>query len=228
MVNQGHWATGDTGSKDKLNSALMQYNVIGSRPAFGQTGRMFYATDTNELWRDNGSGWDSLGTFNVSDHAQAHTLVSHSDTDMTGAEGNTLTGGGETDLHTHASDPAQADQTAIEAETNQDTYVPPDLLRKAPGAVKYYGRVTGPGALSSGSYNLDSATKDATGRYTVTITTDFSGTIYAHFATLDSLITVAVGIGSDNSAAGTVRVTTATDGSGPADIAFHLHGLGDQ
>ncbi len=38
------------------------------------------------------------------DHAESHTVVSHSDTTATGANLNTLVGGGETALHSHASD----------------------------------------------------------------------------------------------------------------------------
>lgn len=43
----------------KLSEVIL-YDVIGSRPAAGTAGRLFYATDTQVLSRDNGSSWDNL------------------------------------------------------------------------------------------------------------------------------------------------------------------------
>ena len=75
--------------------------------------------------------------------------------------------------------PSQANQTAIEAETNQDTYIPPDLIKHSPGVAKAHGHHAGSGSLASNSYNLDSTAKDSTGVYTWTFTTDFSAATYA-------------------------------------------------
>jgi hypothetical protein len=67
-------------------------------------------------------------------HADAHTVVSHSDTTATGAELETLTDGSTTSLHAHSGGgPSQAVQTDIEQHTNQDTYIPPDLMKHVPG-----------------------------------------------------------------------------------------------
>ena len=60
MSNQGFWQNGLEGSADRLNAGLLQYAAFASRPAAGQTGRLFYATDTNVLYRDNGSSWDTV------------------------------------------------------------------------------------------------------------------------------------------------------------------------
>lgn len=43
----------------KLAEVIL-YDVIGSRPAAGTAGRLFYATDTQVLSRDNGATWDDL------------------------------------------------------------------------------------------------------------------------------------------------------------------------
>lgn len=43
----------------KLAEVIL-YDVIGARPAAGIPGRLFYATDTQALSRDNGSSWDNL------------------------------------------------------------------------------------------------------------------------------------------------------------------------
>lgn len=60
MANQGFWEAGLEGTVDRMNAALLQYDTAANRPAAGQTGRLFYATDTSELSRDNGSTWDTL------------------------------------------------------------------------------------------------------------------------------------------------------------------------
>jgi len=77
-----------------------------------------------------------------------------------------------------ASGPSQANQTAIEAETDQDTYVPPDLLRKSPGVAKAYCQAAANGALDAGDYNVESITDTATGNRTIVFTTDFADTNY--------------------------------------------------
>ena len=59
-----------------------------------------------------------------------------------------------TEVATFIAAPAQANQTAVEAETNQDTYVPPDLLSKAPSSVKAHCSIASGGSLSSGDYNV--------------------------------------------------------------------------
>lgn len=75
---------------------------------------------------------------------------------------------------------SQANQTAIEAETNQNTYVPPDLLVHNPGIAKVWVRFDLAGTINSGgSQNVDSVTDTGTGDWTVVITTDFSSVEYA-------------------------------------------------
>jgi hypothetical protein len=76
--------------------------------------------------------------------------------------------------------PSQADQTAIEAETNEDTYVPPDLLNFHPGIAKAWGNVEQIGTHTFlASRNMDSAITDSgVGLSTVSFTTDFSGNNY--------------------------------------------------
>jgi hypothetical protein len=77
-----------------------------------------------------------------------------------------------------SSGPSQATQSAIEAETNEDTYIPPDLVRNSPGVAKVLASVTGTGDSYIQSYNLDGITDTATGIRTHTITTDFAANTY--------------------------------------------------
>ena len=70
--------------------------------------------------------------------------------------------------------PTQANQAAIEAETNEDTYIPPDLLRHSPGVAKAFVRIANAGTIIAGSYNIASITDSGTGDRTIVIDTDFS------------------------------------------------------
>jgi hypothetical protein len=77
-----------------------------------------------------------------------------------------------------AGGPAQATQAAVEAETNEDTYIPPDLIRNSPGVAKAWVSITGAGARNTPYYNVSSITDTDTGDRTIVFDTDFSGVIY--------------------------------------------------
>jgi hypothetical protein len=78
-----------------------------------------------------------------------------------------------------SSGPSQATQSAIEAETNEDTYIPPDLVKNSPGVAKAYCQITNAaGAPATGSYKVSGGTKNSTGDYTMTWTVDFSSVNY--------------------------------------------------
>jgi hypothetical protein len=46
---------------NQLGSPSINSNTLANRPAAGQRGRLFVSTDTFELYRDNGTGWDLIG-----------------------------------------------------------------------------------------------------------------------------------------------------------------------
>jgi hypothetical protein len=75
---------------------------------------------------------------------------------------------------------AQATQAALEAETNEDTYAPPDLIKHSPGVAKVWVRWEQTGAHSIlASYNMTSVTDGgAAGDTDHLWDTDFSGTEY--------------------------------------------------
>jgi hypothetical protein len=126
-----------------------------------------------------------------------------------------------------AGGPSQANQAAIEAETNEDTYAPPDLIRHSPGVAKGYARLAGDGALQSGSYNVSSSSKVGTGYFQTVWDDDFADTLYATSLTVEQ----ASNMGTIN-----VRAITAThvdsqsfDNSGSTqDAAIQVISLGDQ
>ncbi len=73
---------------------------------------------------------------------------------------------------------AQATQAALEAETDEDTYAPPDLIKHNPGVAKVWVKFDLAGTVNA-SQNVDSVTDTGTGDWTVNITTDFSDADYA-------------------------------------------------
>jgi len=42
---------------NQLGSPALYSDIFANRPAFGYTGRLFISTDTNEIYRDTGTGW---------------------------------------------------------------------------------------------------------------------------------------------------------------------------
>ena len=69
----------------------------------------------------------------------------------------------------------QAVQSDIEAETNQDTYVPPDLLKKGPWAVKAQVFINAAGAIShAGTYGISGVDDDGTGDRGINFSTSFT------------------------------------------------------
>ena len=78
----------------------------------------------------------------------------------------------------------QATQAEAEAESNVDKYIPPDLIKNSPGVAKVWISNNATGTTAEASYNVTSTAKAGTGRYTITIATDFSSADYAIVATL--------------------------------------------
>ena len=126
-----------------------------------------------------------------------------------------------------AGGPTQALQAALEAETDENTYAPPDLLHFGPWAVKAHANIAANGTLQAGSYNTTSAAKNSSGNYTWTIATDFSSADWQALA-------VAVS-GADRTAttttyaAGSCGILTWSANDGVAtDAQLNAIGLGDQ
>lgn len=83
-----------------------------------------------------------------------------------------------------ATDIPQATQSAIEAETDEDTYIPPDLLKHHPGAAKFWCKFDGTSAgpiTPDLDYNVVDVTDNGTGDYTINIDTDFSTADYSPY-----------------------------------------------
>jgi hypothetical protein len=85
-----------------------------------------------------------------------------------------------TDLKTYiGGGPSQADQAALEAETNEDTYAPPDLLKNHPGIVKAWCGIAAAGTILAQDYGVSSVTDVGTGSRTIVFDTAFSANTYS-------------------------------------------------
>ena len=108
---------------------------------------------------------------------------------------------------------AQANQAALAAETNEDTYAPPDLLRHHKGVAKAWAMVAAAGTLNSPSYNVDSVTDTGTGDRTVIFTIDFSNQQYNVHGLSDQN---AISIYAERTAAGSSRFLTLNNAATPS------------
>jgi len=157
----------------------------GTSTGFGDAHTVVSHSDTSGTGAEletltDGSNAESL-------HTHTHTVVSHSDTTATGAELETLTDGSTTALHAHSGGgPSQANQTAIEAETNQDTYIPPDLVKHSPGVakVRWNGNANIVPMAEHESYGMDSFVDNGVGDHTFTFDTAFSSVNFSWFASV--------------------------------------------
>jgi hypothetical protein len=93
-----------------------------------------------------------------------------------------------------ASSVSQANQAALEAETNEDTYVPPDLVRHSPGVAKVWCQIVQNGSLASPDYGVASVTDTATGNRTIVFTTAFSSIVYSPQGIVCGLSTTSHGV----------------------------------
>ena len=124
---------------------------------------------------------------------------------------------------------SQANQSAIEGETNEDTYIPPDLVRHSPGVTKFYAKFNYSGTVQGTAYNTTSIADNGTGDLTVTIADDFSSANWVAGYTTETAYTRSTNIENGGQAAGTLRIRP-TDNNGTASDGNYAHvfGLGDQ
>ena len=127
--------------------------------------------------------------------------------------------------------PSQASESALEAETNEDTYAPPDLIRHSPGVAKFWIKA-GYDASVLASYNVTSVTDVGTGLITVTIADDFTSASWAVTACTETPYTrstnVAVPSGSGQLAGSVAFRITDNNGTLSDGTYLHIAGWGTQ
>ncbi len=60
MANQGLWTPGMKATSSRFNGGLVQLDTETNRPAAGEEGRKFVASDTKKVFRDDGSAWETV------------------------------------------------------------------------------------------------------------------------------------------------------------------------
>jgi hypothetical protein len=134
-----------------------------------------------------------------------------------------------------AGGPDQANQTAIEDETNQDTYIPPDLIKYSPGVAKAWALYDQTGTPSiAANYNVTTIHDDGTGNPRIEWDTAFSSINYiCHVISGDDAAAVVVhvryDVGSGRNATVFEYATVAVDHTTNTDYAeHHIVAWGDQ
>jgi hypothetical protein len=114
--------------------------------------------------------------------------------------------------------PTQATQSALEAETNENTYAPPDLIKHSPGVAKGWAEVSISGGTPSldSSYNVSGINDAGVGLLDVTWDTDFSSDNYAAVA-LSSTTHCNDRDPAAGGRQGTVYISTADNGHNATD-----------
>ena len=60
MANQGYWTTTTQFTLANANAMLVRSGDDSTKGDAGLEGRIFFATDTNKIYRDSGSAWTDL------------------------------------------------------------------------------------------------------------------------------------------------------------------------
>ena len=193
-------------------------------------------TLTNKTFDANGTG-NGLSNVDVADLANGTDgeLITWNAsaapaTVAVGSDGEVLTSNGSGAAPTFqaaAGGPSQASQSAIEGETNENTYLPPDLLKHSPGVAKAWVQFNVAGTIAS-SYNVASVTDGGTGDFTVVIDTDFSNTNYAALASIQEF-GVLLGVLLDTLAVGSIPLGVRNDADARTDPSLvFVAAFGDQ
>jgi hypothetical protein len=125
--------------------------------------------------------------------------------------------------------PSQATQSALEGETNEDTYAPPDLIKHSPGVAKFFCKADYAATVQGTAYNTTSVADGGTGLITFTIATDFSSADWAVSGITGTGYTRTANVTAGGAAAGSVafRVTDNNGTLSDGDY-FYAVGHGDQ
>jgi len=122
----------------------------------------------------------------------------------------------------------QATQAALEAETNENTYAPPDLIKHSPGVAKVMVKFDVTGAIQGTSYNVASVDDDGTGDFGVNLTTAFSAADFPAVVTPLSTVTHFANIDAQTTTAIECRVYTDTGVAQDPTASTMVIALGDQ
>jgi len=197
------------------------------------------ATTVSTQAHGDAAAGGSASTASKGDHKHGMpSALGLSSTVSTQAHGDSAAAGTATDAskgdHKHAmpaagSGPSQATQAALEAQTNENTYAPPDLIKHSPGVAKAWCRALAAGALQAGSYNIASITDTGVGDRTIVFNVDFANTEYiCAGGEMNANVNDAHLAFSDSLAVGSVQHTIQKDDGTLVDVGTGSVFFGDQ
>ena len=131
-------------------------------------------------------------------------------------------------MPTLAAATTRATQAAIEAETDEATYISPNRVKFSPGVAKFWCDIVDVGTLQTPDYNVDSVTDTGVGDRTIVIGTDFSSSVYIPGATVTQDATPPYNLEVIAVAVGSCRHTITNDANTLIDVGTAIHAFGDQ
>lgn len=214
------------------NSNNITVDTEGSETIDGSATDVININYQSKSYYSDGANW-----FILPITPDNNTQLSLATTVSTQAHGDSAAAGSASDVskgdHKHGMPAAggisQATQAALEAETDEDTYIAPDLAHFGPWAAKVwvYWNQTGAHAIVA-SYNMTSVTDGGGAGDTDHLwDTDFSGTGYSVVAMGEGNANSPNGVGN-HAATGITTLTTDQNHSAIDQIRNNLAAFGDQ
>ena len=195
---------------------------------YNSAGQLLQATDLV----DGTVPASKLDTNAVTNAKVADDAIGVAELSATGTASNSTFLRGDNAWAAPSGGPSQATQADIEAETNQDTYIPPDLIKNSPGVAKAWALTAADGTSNTVAYNMASLTDSGTGDRVYVFDVDFSSANYAAsgnaFGPADNTIQTCI-FGQNTQAAGSCDCLIRTEsGNGNLDKENSAIFFGDQ
>ena len=113
-IPDGFWTAGLEATKDRMNRNLIQFDTAANRPAAGNKGILYFATDTKQLSYDDGAAWQDI-EFEAADIV-AGTLAH----ERGGLEGDVSAGDGFVEIKSGTTTVIKSNTAASAAPTTTD------------------------------------------------------------------------------------------------------------
>lgn len=200
-----------TGAVDVTGTLTVASNIIHQ----GDTNNLIAFTTDAQSFETGGSSRIDISDTGVRLGAANARVTTVLDEDAMGSDSATALATQQSiKAYADSTSVTQADQAAVEAETNENTYVPPDLIVNNPGVAKAWGIFTGATGSATASFNSTTA-RNGAGDYTITIVTDMSSDTYV--VQVSSVNSAALDLWVDTLAVGSFNIKSVSQAGTPTD-----------